>query len=318
MRWIVGVVLAGCTSTPPPDGIVVAANQDTRGLAIDATNLYWVTIDGNVMAMPLDGSSDPIALVSGITTRPISIAIDASYVYWSNLGNAAGPGAVMKVPIGGGAPVELAPDPTPGRLAVSADTVYWATANDFEIASVPKDGGTVSTFLGDGVSVEIGGFAVDATHLYWNQGGPQQRDLAGGALIALGLVPYGVGTIAVDATRVYWTVGPLPSDVTLNNMPAPVEHGGYVMKTSIGGGPLTQLATFETPSYPVVPIAVDSDHVYWLGATEVLRTGLDGGTIETLAAHEGDPYALVLGDTDVYWASGPVDGEPPAIRKLAK
>jgi hypothetical protein len=53
-------------------------------------------------------------------------------------------------------------------------------------------------------------------------------------------------------------------------------------------------------------------------ATTVERMPLDGGDPETLASDQGDPQALVVGDANVYWASGPVGSSPAAIRMAAK
>ena len=200
-----------------------------------------------------------------------------------------------------------------------ADGVNWmrrrCNVSYNNVLSVPIDGGAVVPFFKSGVSVEIYGAALDATYVYWTALGPERQDAEGDGAVALNDVgPSGPGSIAVDLTSVYWTVGPLPENV----IGGPISHAGYVMKAPVGGCDHVQLATFETPSYPVTQLAIDDEYVYWTTADALQRTGLDGGPIETLAAHEGDPHAMVLGATDVFWACGPVDGEPAAIRKIAK
>jgi hypothetical protein len=77
------------------------------------------------------------------------------------------------------------------------------------------------------------------------------------------------------------------------------------------------LATFTTLSL-VPPIAVDTTHLYWMTADSVQRIALTGGTVETIAEHQGAPKALVLGDTQVYWASDAVGERPAAIRTVPK
>jgi hypothetical protein len=47
-------------------------------------------------------------------------------VYWANLGDGAGTGSIMRVPLGGGTAVTLASaqDPSVG-LAVDSSSLYW-------------------------------------------------------------------------------------------------------------------------------------------------------------------------------------------------
>ncbi|HEY1554399.1 MAG TPA: hypothetical protein VGF94_06160 [Kofleriaceae bacterium] len=54
-------------------------------------------------------------------------------------------------------------------------------------------------------------------------------------------------------------------------------------------------------------------------ADSIRRIALDGsGAVETIAEHQGDPYALAIGDTGIFWASGPVGDAPAAIRTTLK
>jgi hypothetical protein len=269
-------------------------------------------LDGTVMKMPLDGTGTPITLVSGLIVRPTGIAVEASFVYWTNVGSLQGPdGGVMKVSLDGGTPMSL----VAGRsgvgetIAVNANSVYWAEL--CTLLSVPLNGGTIvrvgggsGCFLND-----ITGIALDAADVYWVPG-PYKQPFAGGDPVNFrnGANP---GSLAVDASSVYWTEGEFPCDTN----PCQPPHTSPVMRASVNGGAgVTLAADQDLPG----AIAVDAEHVYWTTAHEVKRTGLDGGAIETLASNQGRPHALVLSATEVYWADVPIDGQPPAIRKIAK
>lgn len=304
-----------CTQAADPDGIVVADGQQASGLAIDSTNLYWTNLDGSVMTMTLQGSS-PIALATGLATRPSSIAVDEAYVYWTNLGSLETPtdGSVMKVPLDGGPATILASGQyAASAIAVDADRVYWVSYNS--VYSVPLGGGAVVPLYEASVPVEITGLAVDATAVYWHRGSPIHQALSGGAPVAMAAnVGQGPGSLALDATNVYWTVGQQPCDTNL----CEANNGAVVMKVSKTGGAPETLASFETPGYPVTQLAVDATHIYWTSAHELQRMSIDGGPVESLASNQGSPHAMVLSTTDVYWASGAVGDEPPAIRMISK
>ena len=76
--------------------------QNTYGVAVDARNLYWTNFDdpGLVAQVSLKGGPTTM-LATGHVAE--GIAVDATSVYWVDAGG-QGPGALMKVPIGGGTP----------------------------------------------------------------------------------------------------------------------------------------------------------------------------------------------------------------------
>jgi len=212
-----------------------------------------------------------------------AVAVDSTSVYWTD----PAVGAVMKVPIGGGAPTTLASGPDFGEgspyggfsIVLDATSVYWLNAGELAdgggdgfVVKVPLDGGTATTFLsGQG--------------LY--------------------------GDIAVDATSVYFATTVCPNDggnCECDGGSCPTAF----LKMPIDGGAPTTLASIG-PSFPL-EFAVDDTSLYWTdcgsctgavpgGDGLVMKVPLAGGSPTTLASGQRGPGAIAVDATSVYWTA---------------
>ncbi len=191
-----GEVVTIDTTTAPPFETSMGAN-----LALGASAIYW-SYNAGIGRAALDGSDAGVflALPSG-TAR--TLALDDAFVYWT--GENAGPG-LWKVPVGGGAPVQITADDVGGvGLAVAGGRAYTV---DFanSVDSVELSSGQIET-----VSFAPNSYprciTTDLEAVYWTEfglGSVRRASIEGGPLEVVAdqqALPVGV---AVDATSVYW------------------------------------------------------------------------------------------------------------------
>jgi hypothetical protein len=185
----------------------------------------------------------------GGASQPTSLAIDATFAYWTYSGS----GEVKKRALPTSSPVDpstvivLASNQGyPSRIAVDANgTAYWVNVTDNTIMKMaPNDvaPGVVATN-----QPGISGLAVDADDVFWtNSAGktvykaPKLTGMPVTTLAANQLYPE---QVTVDATHVYWWN----------------QGDGTIMKAPKSGGAATVVVCGQTD----VHFAVSDTHVYW-------------------------------------------------------
>jgi hypothetical protein len=231
------------------------------------------------------------------------MAVDATNVYWSNLGF----GSIKKVPLAGGTVTTLATgQSSPYKVVVDANNVYWVTygtgKTDGTVMSVPIAGGTPTTLASAQGSPT--GIAVRGGYVYWAvplPGTINRVPVAGGTIETLATSEALANDIDVDDTSVYW----------LNRL------SGKVQQIAITGGAVTTLASGQTtPS----GIALDANNVYWVnqGSSSgndgsVMSVPKAGGAPVTLVSNVGKPQYITTDGIDVYFTNGLTPG---ALKKI--
>lgn len=243
----------------------LASNQDFgsysessySGIAVDATYVYWATLNF-VMKAPIDGSSAPQIIAGG---QPNAVVVDSSNLYWTSANTLDPPyGGVFMVPKDADAsavPTTLVANAgNVGGLAVAGGTAYyavWPTG----VFSVPIAGAgmpptTIESGFGAPAGIAIGSAQVFWTGSFVGSAGLFAAPLGGlpdgGApevISSVGAQP----NVVADASNVYWIAGGQILEAPLAGLPD-------------GGAPKV-LATNQGTAIVLTVDPLAQGNVYW-------------------------------------------------------
>jgi hypothetical protein len=345
-----------------PTTLATAVNPEQ--IVVDTTSVYWLEASygsnqqpndprhpqGALMKMPIGGGSPEVLAAPAINQAPLSggvgptLALDAANVYWvwTSVGSDAGAGgSVMKVPLGGGAPVVLASgQDVPSAIAVDGSHVYWTTTSS--LMSVPIEGGAAVELASWNPSPGAGmnGIAVDGSSVYWTvvpdsdtnpaDGGPAFTTLfkvstAGGKSVMVSNLLWTATEIAAHDGYIYgysWIPGGIQAG----------SNYSALVRVPVGGGAPTELVwasewhapgTVQRDTTSLLrmsaPIAVDGTNLYWIASSTstpvgaVMSSTLYGTMVTTLTT--GPANTLAVTPTHLYWghAYNSTDGAPGVL-----
>src|SRR5260221_1484344 len=164
--------------------------------------------------MRQDYASGTSTAIASNQNGPLGLALSASFVYFTNLGDSSANGSIVRVPLSGGTPVTLkAGLLQPASIVIDAASIYWGSsgpgASSSAISKMPIGGGTVPTLASVQSYFSNGGIASDGVSVYWATfsavGSVMKVPVNGGApeTIASGL-PSPV-SVAVTGNSVFFT-----------------------------------------------------------------------------------------------------------------
>lgn len=302
------------------------------------------------------GACQPAALASG-QASPGEIALDDTFVYFTNYSLTSPPGAVMRVSKAGGEVSPVANAQRAWGLAVSGSDVFFGTFSDpHVVARAPKDGSAVAapTTLSN-VTGKVRGVAADADYVFFcnydKQSLVRWSRQAGTSVAFAADKP---NDVFVDGTDVIWsnegTAGTgsivrLPREAASGATPEPLASsrnqprgvtadkahvyfvdtgtsatsgdGAVVRVARAGGEPQTLASGLKNPR----ELAIDDEWVYFTSYADgtVMRVKKAGGAPEVLASGQAAPLGIAVDATYVYWANyTALNATNGAVMRLAK
>ncbi len=280
--------------------------------------IYWPNVSGTI-AQPdavgranLDGSSANQSFITG-PSHPFGIAVDDSYVYWTNpglgmIGRANLDGtSVNQYFIGAG---------EPWGVAVDGSHIYWTNSylSTDTIGRANLDGTSADLSFIPGLGAAAG-VAVDGSHIYWantDLGTIGRANLDGNAIDERFITGATLPTaVAVDGSHVYWT----------NNH----FSAGTIGRANLNGTSINQsFITVEHPSGIFGDsdegLAVDGSHIYWanFSGSAIGRANLDGTSVnQSFITTDRIPTGLAV-DPFPYPTTTKVNCKPLILAKLSE
>jgi hypothetical protein len=245
----------------------------------------------------------------------MGLAVDATNVYWTNIGTSANnflDGTVMAMPKGGGPVTTLASGQDfPKAVAVYGASVYWTNYDAANSGGAASGAVSRVSTTGGPVTVIASGQAfpwdvvADENSVYWtcNESGVVRSAPAGGGTISviaencpLADNQYGCENpagIAVDATNVYFA-----------------DELDYVFRVPLAGG--TPVVVGNEPYYGAGPafVAVSGSTVFWTNSSlaqfeyadsTVQSAPTVGTALTNLASNQTRAWSIAVDGSNVYW-----------------
>jgi hypothetical protein len=270
----------------PPNATLLAAGQNApRALQVIGGSVFWLNQGGRAVGVKgvfsVPGGGGKFTTHAPADFDIMSMGADDTAVYWL----APREGKIFKAPLGGGAPVELAPTSGISRgLVIDENDVFWA--ENAGVFAVPKAGGKVRTVSEAGIP---DGLALDGTHVYW------YSSLAG--VVSRAPKKGGTGTkvhaddqhtlhtFFVDGNDLFVSFG-ANDKMVIQRIP---KAGGAAVTVVEGQKPGTDFAS-------------DGAHLYWITEDEIFKVPRNGGTVSKVVEKLQHGRDVAVDGQYVYWA----------------
>ena len=253
----------------------------TEELTVDDGFIYWITGKESIARCAINCTTPEEDFIPATETdNPKGLALDESFIYWTNSG------------------VEVGGDDSIGRAEIDGDN----PDSDFIPAEVEESPGVFETLVS-----QPRGIDVDGTHVYWvnadtdpffELGYVARAEIDGDpASVEPKLIQFANGDVAVNATHIYYSGKQKAS------------FSGGIRRTKIeGGGGSEGCTDFPAPqgTAKAPSIALDASHLYWSNydASAIGRTDLECQNDEHQWIKDaGNPQGLGIDATNLYWTA---------------
>ena len=304
-------VNGGAGAPPAPlAGTVLADGEDQPiCIAIDAANVYWVTVD-KVRRVPKAGGA--VATVYGPQRGPYDLQVDDTHLYWSQ--QPSDDREVVRGPKSGSGPIGRVGPVGPnglGGIILDADSVFWLKYDgNLSVMRAPKADAAAPVTLA--AQISPGPLSLDDRYVYWAESSSpfvQRVAKTGGAVEEI-INEVGISDLPIpDATDIYF-------------VSYQFQRARIVKTPKGGGGPVTVLAGDLDL---VAQLALADDAVYVLVRFDLVSPGYiarvpkTGGGATKLVTDTVNPHSMAVDAQYVYWVEPGRDGQRDGrIRKIAR
>jgi sugar lactone lactonase YvrE len=285
---------AGASGSAGAPPVLLASGQNGPEYPLVDATHVYWTNVGSVARVAKTGGAVETLATVGVNNE--GCALDSTHIYFAD-----GAGhAIYQLPKSGGTAVlRAASQSFPQTVALDATHVYWASEGDGAIRRVPKSGGAVENLAtGQANAYAI---ALHGSELFWTRTTGQISKLSTASCCSVTQLvtsgPAGALSIAVDSTHVYWVA----------------QSGQNVQRVSRSGGSAQEVGFVTLAD----GLAVDESHVY-VGQDSkpgsIHRFVKDGSTGDVAATGQDHPRGIATDAEAIYWANTD-SGE---IYKIAK
>ncbi|HEX8790882.1 MAG TPA: DUF5050 domain-containing protein [Polyangiaceae bacterium] len=289
------------------DGVVMLADVEpsfspaTENQAIAAADgyVYWVangfgtgSTMGAVFRVPRCGG--PVTILADNQIDPVTVAVSGGYVYWTTTGDhntGTAIGTLMRAPVSGGSPTQLAMGPAVFSYYFTVDSEYvYSTAFDdnFGAWRMPLSGGARQDITPNNQWI-FHTIVVDSARAYMTAPGTKVNYLVSvpigggdGDVLLMNKIPF-PGLLAEDERYLYFPT----TDNTLERL----NKDGSSPLTLASGLQPTALAVDGQSAYVSMNAGDSSDGIYSIPTA--------GGAMTTLSTKGG--VALAVDDDYAYW-----------------
>jgi hypothetical protein len=287
------------------------------------------------------GPRDPVGPARDLTAgqqTPGPIVIDSTSVYWINLASGGKPGAVMKMPKGGGTPITLTPSLVePYALTADATRLYFSENDSglqfsFQNLYLQDKAGGNAKRLQLNANDQVFGCSAQGGAVFWilQSNGGQVGLVETDSWTSTSVMPIAsnlgaVKTVAASTSDVFiGGAGELLQVTRVGAVKSVFATTVGAVKALVFDAPIQTLFWADTVSIhkrivgsldgPVMlaggqngptAIAVDANNVYWTNAGDgtVQRAPKEGGPTTPISSGESEPLGIAVDDTGVYWTN---------------
>lgn len=283
---VVAVAAFGCS-----EGMgwapLASGQRGVRGIAVDESFAYWVTNEGALRRVSLDGGAVE-TLVDNIT-NPNHIAADGTHVFWGTE-----TGELGRVPKAGGSTEVLAMNQgsTLVGLRVDEEHMYWASQSG-PVMKAQKSGETPVMLAEDHDGPSS--LALASLALYWTSSGVREVSVDGGATTRIADMSF-ARRITTNGYHLLW-VAPDEDALQVN----PTSSAETIRRVTVGGNDMQVVASGLQDA--IVDMVADERQIFVATMDgSVSKLPIDGGVVTVLSSGLPGGTHLAVDAFNVYWA----------------